>query len=69
MFAREVGEITRKIQTTNVEWARTRVNKFDGFYQNSLKFVGFGPNRIQKLDGFTVHKFKCLKNQEKYYKK
>jgi hypothetical protein len=51
----------------------TRVTKFDGFYQNSLKIGGFGPHRIKKSPRFIVHDFKIskngTKNQDKYYKK
>jgi hypothetical protein len=51
----------------------TRVTKFDGFCQNSLKIGGFGPHRIKKSPRFIVHDFKIskngTKNQDKYYKK
>jgi hypothetical protein len=50
----------------------SRVNKFGAFYQNSLKFDGFGTVRIQKSSNllFSVSKFKKKdKNQQKICKK
>jgi hypothetical protein len=45
----------------------SRVNKFGEFYQNLLKFDGFGPHQISKLVILLFMDSKYLKNK-KYVK-